>query len=663
MHLSMIAIKNLKQNFSFYSLYLFSVSFVLMIFFCFTSFSNNEIIMEKISSDGRVETMCRIVSGFLMSFVIFYMFYSNQFFLRRRMKELGIYALLGYRKSAILELLIFENIWICSGSLIIGIAAGSLLHKGITAGIISLLGLSIDNRKIPFISWNSVKSNIVFILVVLLTLILSNARLLRKSTLLDLVKLEKKVEKPISPNAIAAICGILWLAGGYTLAFNIRRGKASVWYTIGFSPIALLTLISVIIGTILSIDSFLPFFCQQIKRHKKIFYRENTIIVVPKFMHHIRSNAKSLILLILLSAGTIAIFGATILSLWYPFQTFQRIIPSAIEYRVSDKQQRDFSLQTLTNTLGKNNFLFYETTIIKISAASDQLPPEYHLSEEKGRVPCFECISQNDYQTLLAQQGKESTLPKLSNTECVLIKYHPDDKQSDLNVVYHLEIEDSENSDNSNNSDVTVVQTTLDNPIGFSNSVGTLVVSNQLYQQMLKSTSEKISVISINGSNMRSNQTAYEVLKQIMPDNLYLASAYQRETEFIHLSSSTFLLISFATVIFFIATGSILYFQNISSVTYDKPDYKIMQKMGYHPAMIKKCVRQQIQIVYLIPYIIGLLHSIFAIICYKEALMDDLLGRSSAVIVPVLFAVILFTAIYGIYYQITKYSCYKIVLH
>ena len=133
MKLSAIALKNLKRNFSFYSLYLFSVSFVLMIYFCFTSFSMNQIIMEKISSDGRVETMCRTVAVFIMAFVVFYMFYSNSFFMRRRMRELGIYSLLGYRKSTILKLLIFENVMICFGGMMLGILTGSILHKIVIA--------------------------------------------------------------------------------------------------------------------------------------------------------------------------------------------------------------------------------------------------------------------------------------------------------------------------------------------------------------------------------------------------------------------------------------------------------------------------------------------------------------------------------------------------
>ena len=73
-------------------------------------------------------------------------------------------------------------------------------------------------------------------------------------------------------------------------------------------------------------------------------------------------------------------------------------------------------------------------------------------------------------------------------------------------------------------------------------------------------------------------------------------------------------------------------------------------------------MRRQIQIYYGIPYVIGLLHSIFAMICYKSALMDDLLGRNSAVVAPILLAVAIFSIIYAIYYQLTKRSCYKIAL-
>lgn len=657
MKLVTIALKNLKRNFSFYSLYLVSVSFVLMIYFCFTSFSMNDIIMEKISSDGRVEMMCSVVAVFIMAFVVFYMFYSNNFFMRRRMKELGIYALLGYRKADMLRLLTIENIFVCLGGMIVGILSGSLLHIGVTAGIVSLLGLNIDMKSIPFINPQAVGSIFLFIIVVLLTLTLSNAALLLKSTLLDLVRLEKKGEKPVRTNIILAIIGVILLLGGYVLALDMVRGAQSVWTTIGFSPIALLTLVLVVVGTILFIYSFVPFVCHCIKKSHKVLYQENTIIVVPKFMHRIRSNAKSLILLILLAAGTLSVFGATTLSVWYPYRAVERIIPSAIEYRVEDQMQSKQALEALDAGMKNSIYKVQETNLLKITATSDNLPDEYSISGEEVRTPGFECMSLTDYNILLNSQGKNSAISELNNSDCILVKYRPNPENSDLGTVYHLNIGDDETID------VTVIQTTLDNPIGFANSVATLVISDQLYHTIAMEQPEQITVVSINGGDTRSDGTAYTILKKAMPDNIFLASAWQRQNEIIQLNSSTYLLIAFATIIFLIATGSILYFQNLSAVTYDRNDYDILQRMGYNRNMIKRCVRRQIQIYFIIPYVIGMLHSIFAIICYKSALMDDVLGKASEIILPIGLAIGVFSVIYFVYYLVTKYSCYKAALN
>ena len=91
-----------------------------------------------------------------MAFVIFYISYANRFFLRRRTKELGIYALLGYRKSTILSLLTTENLLSCLGAFVIGILLGGLLHKGIVFGIAKLLNLTINNAEIPFFNLRAI---------------------------------------------------------------------------------------------------------------------------------------------------------------------------------------------------------------------------------------------------------------------------------------------------------------------------------------------------------------------------------------------------------------------------------------------------------------------------------------------------------------------------
>lgn len=166
--------------------------------------------------------------------------------------------------------------------------------------------------------------------------------------------------------------------------------------------------------------------------------------------------------------------------------------PSAIEYRVTNEQEKEISLQALQEACDEQEYEVYETIILKVKATSDRLPTEYSISEDKGRIPGFECISRTDYVSLLSQQGKKTDIPELSDTDCILIKYHPDHEHSDMGASYRLDF-------GTGITDVTVKQTSIDNPIGFSNSVGTLILSDNLYQKMRDSTIDRVTVISING--------------------------------------------------------------------------------------------------------------------------------------------------------------------
>ncbi len=230
----------------------------------------NDIIMEKISSDGRVETMSKTVAVFVMAFVLFYMSYSNSFFLKRRTKELGIYSLLGYRKSSMLKLLTIENVVICLLSLLTGVILGAILHKGIIEVIIRVLKLQIETSAIPLFNYGAILFTLAFVFAVLIVLFLSNLVVLRNSSVLNLVRMEKREEKKMKVRMSLSIVGLLFMVLGYILAFDITRGVESLWKTIGFSPMALLTMLTVVIGTIFFIHSFLPFSIHKLEQRKKL---------------------------------------------------------------------------------------------------------------------------------------------------------------------------------------------------------------------------------------------------------------------------------------------------------------------------------------------------------------------------------------------------------
>ncbi|EGT4600724.1 ABC transporter permease [Clostridioides difficile] len=673
MNIFYMAIKNLKKNFSFYSLYLLSVSFVITVFFAFTSFSVNKVMLEKISTDGRVESMCNVISIFLMAFVIFYMAYSNRFFLRRRTKELGIYALLGYRKFTILSLLTSENILICSGAFIIGLVLGALAHKGIVFGITALLNLSIDNSQIPFFNINAINKTIIFIALVVLVLAISNGKFLYKTSLIKLIRYEKSTEKKLKFRKIPAFMGFIMILSGYSLSLDILRGAKSVWISIGFYQMGLITMIIIVIGTVLFINSFLPYIMQKSKKNKRAFYTGTKIITIPNFIYRIRSNSKTLIMLTLLSAATLTVSSVMALSLYYPIASVSRIAPSEIEFRVEKNKQiedvKQIVSQYMSNT---DDIIFTQTNIYKVKSSSKDLPFEYEIGTSKNnlsnsssskevisRESGFECISFSDYYTLLKAQNRTKLIKQLTplrDNECILMKYQPNnDGYSENGTIYPLLI-------NGKETPVTVRETSLNNAISFANSVGTLIVNDSIYEQIAQNKLPMTSILSINGKSIKNNENLYSNISDYLDGSPYLQGYSHRINDLLSINSSTFLLIGFLVVLFFIASGSILYFNNISAISDSTSDYKILQKMGYTNIQIKKIIKKQVLPFFNIPFLLGIVDCIFATLVYKTALMQNLLGNSLSQYIPVIIAIFLTSVVYLIYYILTIKSCCKIVL-
>ena len=664
-HLSM-ALKNLKNNFSFYALYLLSISFVITIFFAFTSFSMNKVMLEKISGDGRVETMCNTISIFLMAFVIFYMSYSNRFFLRRRTKELGIYALLGYRKSTILSLLTAENLLSCFGAFVIGILLGGLFHKGIVSGITKLLDLTVDNSEIPFFNPNAMVKTACFVFAIIILLSLSNSRFLFKSSLMDLVRFEKGAEKQTKFHAVPSIIGFVSVILGYCIALDILRGEKSVWFSVGFYTVGMLTFTLILLGTVLFIASFLPYAVQTGRKNKKKFYTETRIITSPGFIYRMRSHSKTLIMLTLLSAATLTVSSVMALSLYYPIAAVSRIAPSEIECRIEKESDLSAIMETVNNYSSGDDVTFLQTDIYKVTSTAGQLPMEYSVGTSRGdadnekilRSAGFECISYADYTAILKAQGRQKALEQftaLNNNECIFVRYQPASGRDETGSTYPLLINNTE-------IPVTVTMTTLNNPFSFANSVGTLIISDSLYKMISENATPETKILSINGSSITGNEDLFQTLSAYLDNSPYLQGNSHRIHEVVSLSSSTFLLIGFLVVLFFIATGSILYFNNISAIADSKSDYDILVKMGYTNRKIKKIIRKQAITFFSIPFLFGLADCIFATLVYKTALMQNLLANSIVLYAPTILAIALTLIIYLIYYYMTVHTCCKMVL-
>ena len=113
MKLSKLAFENVKKSYKDYFIYFLTLMFSVCLFYTFNSFSSQKNIMELSESQAMSLQMVGLFMNMLSFFVVFVLafliLYANNFLIRRRKKEFGIYMMLGMEKRDISKILIYET--------------------------------------------------------------------------------------------------------------------------------------------------------------------------------------------------------------------------------------------------------------------------------------------------------------------------------------------------------------------------------------------------------------------------------------------------------------------------------------------------------------------------------------------------------------------------
>ena len=140
-----MAIKNVKRSFKDYTIYFLTLTFAVCIFYSFNSI-NAQTTVLKIgkSSLSYMKTLINLISlaSIFISFILGGLIvYANNFIVKRRKKELGIYMTLGMGKSKISMILLYETFIIGILSLVVGLVLGIIVSQGLSVLQLSFLHL------------------------------------------------------------------------------------------------------------------------------------------------------------------------------------------------------------------------------------------------------------------------------------------------------------------------------------------------------------------------------------------------------------------------------------------------------------------------------------------------------------------------------------------
>ncbi|MCR5657184.1 MAG: ABC transporter permease, partial [Butyrivibrio sp.] len=229
-------------------------------------------------------------------FSALFLFYGNQFVMKGRRKEIGLYGILGLSKRHVTVILLIEALLEAAGSLAMGIIAGGLLNK-----LMVLLLYKLTHQEpvkgLEF-SVTAMLETLVFFGIVYGICLIYNLLTVRLGNPISLLKSENMGEKEPKVKGILLVIGLVCLAIGY-------YGALKTDSTFDAMGALFRSIIFVIIATYALFVAGSIFVLKMLKKNPRYYFRTQNFISVSNLLFRMKHNAVGLASICILSTGVI----------------------------------------------------------------------------------------------------------------------------------------------------------------------------------------------------------------------------------------------------------------------------------------------------------------------------------------------------------------------
>lgn len=620
MTLRNIAFKNIKGNLNKYVMYYLSNTLVVMIFFIFANFIfspdiNNVKLMGNIGiMASRVMYLCEFL---IIIFTVVFTLYSLSNFLKSREKEFGLLSMFGLTKREIRSYVMFENIIVSIVSIATGLLLGILFSKLFFMAIAAILTL---DQEIPFnISLKALLITVISFITLFQGIAFITSYKIKNNNIIQLLKGEKVAKPAPKFSTFKAILSILLIAAGYIV--SIYSGTAIIFTMF---PILIVT----VLGTYLLYSQFSVFLTSKLQKNKGVYYKGINMITLSQIIYKLKDNARILFIVSILGAVTLTAsssvysFQKTLqlgVTLNYP-QDISFIEQGKDSHKVIPPETVEDELKKGGHEINHKNNL----TILKGYNAAFPINNDSSKDNKLMNKKDFYIISNKDY-NLLAKQQKKPTL-SLKDEEAIIHSYNfmgPKavklfSNSDTINVL----VEDEKKSWN-------IKEEISGGIINDDEKVtNTLVISDEEFNKLLSKVPENkvLTYYSYNIKDWMKSADTVSTIKSMVPKEQQKAFK-ERVVDFSALMNGMslfFFIGTFIAVLFFIATGSILYFKLFNEIQKDRQEFISLKKMGMSQGEVKKIISSQCFILFFLPFAISFSHTCFAIKALSNLLGGNL---------------------------------------
>lgn len=273
--------KNIASSGKTFIPYIFAASLSVMMYTIIYTLSRQNSFVARIAALDSLMSMGVYIVGF---FSCIFIFYGNKFLIKKRMKEIGLYMLLGLEKKHIAAVLFCEFLFCFVTALLIG-SAGALLF-GKLAFLLLHYAAGLPTAGEYRFSMQALRSTALVFSIFFLFNYLYNLKRIGFAAPLTLMQEAKTAEKKPRHSWIRTLLAVIFLAAGYITSFRVQGViEAFKWF--------LPAVIWVITGTFFLFESLSLSILTRMKRRAS-YYTPKKFIAVSGMMYRMGQNAKGL---------------------------------------------------------------------------------------------------------------------------------------------------------------------------------------------------------------------------------------------------------------------------------------------------------------------------------------------------------------------------------
>ncbi|OJG53531.1 hypothetical protein RV06_GL000605 [Enterococcus haemoperoxidus] len=645
--------KNFKGQFLNYLVYFVSMTFAVVVYYCFSAITYNRSLANRVGQEVHINGAMNLGGILVVVMILGFMFAANHFFLLKRGKEIGLYHLIGMRKGQISFLFFVETLILGAVSLVTGILLGIVFSKLFSMILAKAMFLQVES--LFFVSVPSmIQTSLVFVFMLVMVSIRSSWLIYRYQV--------TNLLKPVGKNTIHSnkqsiakiflgILGVILICTGYFLSYNVIHFGTLLLHTrLGFSGFLIAPLVIMficIVGTYLFFKYTMYLIAFLFGKSKFNYYRNLNMLALGNTKLHIKRGGNTL--------SAVTVFIAIALGM---------IGGAASIYTIG---------MNSVNTTAPTDFIVAENDFEKIAQIIEKEPDtkidslvtlnykltgsQFHLKigqeEDQNTLGLINLLALSNYQEFQKINPYLKNIELKNNQDIVIldsiqnilsgfIRYdsnfnlpnginlhvsdvRPDYLGQDLLRYSFPTVIVSDEQFNAINSDMVYqlrafnIETKDEEALAnkLSESVKPKWDTPVYYKFELKNNQvegyiSKTSRQTEKKSEQFSEEDEQEYW-QLNYTSRFSDLRYQRRVMGLFIYVAMFL-----GILALIITGSILMLQQFSEAEREKESYDLLKKIGVPKKDITKLVYQQNSIIFFPPMIIGVLHATFAIYVFSK---------------------------------------------